>query len=221
MWRLNRGAEMRRALVCLIALVVVTPAAAADLSGRVVDANGNGLTEAVVFVRELPPGVNAPAPGAAVMDQVDKLFVPHVLPVAVGTSVTFPNRDQIHHHVYSFSKPKTFEIPLYKGEETPPVLFDQTGAVAVGCNIHEWMHGVILVLPTPYFAVTDADGAFTLRAVPDGRSSVAAWHEGAKAGIDASAQTVDVGAQTPPLRFTLSVAPPRAKHASGGLRGDE
>ena len=110
-----------------------------------------------VFVdRARRPALRAPADArTAVMDQVNKEFVPHVLPVAVGTEVSFPNHDQIHHHVYSFSRTKTFEIPLYKGEAAPPVRFDQVGAVKLGCNIHDWMSGVILVVPTPYFAMTD------------------------------------------------------------------
>lgn len=155
------------------------------------------------------------------MDQVNKQFVPRVLPVAVGTAVSFPNHDQIHHHVYSFSKPKTFEIPLYKGELASPVVFDQPGAVTLGCNIHEWMRGIILVLPTPLFAVTDASGAFTLRGVPEGSCRVAAWHEGAKGAPEASAQSVAVGPATAPLTFTLAVAPPKAAKGGGGLRGAE
>ena len=97
----------------------------------------------MVFVDTLPPGVTAPSPTerTAAMDQVHKQFVPHVLPVVVGTAVTFPNHDQIHHHVYSFSRAKTFEMPLYKGENAPPVAFDQPGAVKIGCNIHDWMDG--------------------------------------------------------------------------------
>jgi len=218
----QRAKKGRIAALAMAIVLVSHTALAAELGGRVVDANGNGLADAVVFVQELPPGASAAQQERrAVMDQVDKQFVPHVLPVAVGTAVRFPNHDQIHHHVYSFSKPKTFEIPLYKGEETPPLVFDQVGAVTVGCNIHEWMHGVILVLPTPYFAVTDASGAFALRDVPPGRNSIAAWHEGAKAGVEATAQVVDVGAQTPPLSFTLTVAARRAKAAGGGMRSYE
>jgi plastocyanin len=197
-------------------------AEAAELTGTVVDTNGNPLADAVVFVDQLPEGAAPPpAEKTAVMDQVNKQFVPRVLPVAVGTAVSFPNHDQIHHHVYSFSKPKTFEIPLYKGEVASPVVFDHAGAVTLGCNIHEWMRGIILVLPTALFAVTDARGNFTLRDVPDGTCRVSAWHEGAKAAPDASAQTVAVGAATAPLRFTLAVAPRKAASGGGGLRGAE
>jgi plastocyanin len=196
-------------------------AGAIDVTGRVVDANGSPLADAVVFIQKLPDGAAAPPPEkAAVMDQINKQFVPRVLPVAVGTAVAFPNHDQIHHHVYSFSKAKTFEIPLYKGEPAPPIVFDQPGAVTLGCNIHEWMRGVIVVLPTALFAVTGVDGGFTLHGVPSGANTIAVWHEGAKSGPEASAQVVEVGGPPAPLTFTLAVAPRRAR-AGGGLRSEE
>ena len=119
-----------RRLGSFCAVVLIWSAAAVcragEINGRVTDAQGNGIAEAVVFVQDMP-GVAVQRAGSprAVMDQVHKQFVPHVLPVVVGTEVSFPNHDQIHHHVYSFSRTRTFEIPLYKGEEAPPVLFDK------------------------------------------------------------------------------------------------
>ncbi len=193
---------------------------AADLSGSVVDAAGAPLAGAVVFAQALPAGATPPrAPRTAEMDQIDKQFVPRVLPVAIGTAVSFPNRDQIHHHVYSFSKAKTFEIPLHKGEAADPVVFDVLGAVQIGCNIHDSMSGVILVVPTPYFAVSDAAGAFTLVGLPDGQVPIAVWHEGLRTPVDATVQRVNVGAATPPLRFAIDAAPRRGR--SGGGRSVE
>jgi plastocyanin len=207
----------------LVTLVFTVPSAQAlDLGGRVVDGGGNSVREAVVFVQTLPPGVTPPAePRPAVMDQINKTFVPHILPIAVGTEVWFPNHDQIHHHVYSFSRPKTFEIPLYKGEAAPPVRFDRVGAVKIGCNIHDFMAGVILVVPTPHFAITDESGAFTLRDLPPGTYKVVAWQETSKTPLDDTAQTVEVGAGATPLTFTLDVAPSRARPAARGLRSYE
>jgi plastocyanin len=208
-------------LLFAFCLFVGVSAGATDVTGRVVDPSGAPLADAVVFIQKLPDGAQAPPPQTtAVMDQINKQFVPRVLPIALGTAVAFPNHDQIHHHVYSFSKPKTFEIPLYKGELAPPVVFDQTGAVTVGCNIHEWMRGVILVLPTSLFAVTGADGGFALHGVPAGANTIAAWHERAKSAPESGAQVVDVGEPTAPLTFTLLVAPPRSR-AGGGLRSEE
>ena len=95
-------------------------AVAAPISGRVTTPDGKPVADAVVFVQEssvTPPS----ATRSAVMDQIDKTFVPGVLPIMVGTRVRFPNHDQIQHHVYSFSRTKTFELPLYKGEDAGPV----------------------------------------------------------------------------------------------------
>jgi plastocyanin len=202
-----------RTILPFLALTLCA-AEAADVKGRVVDASGSAITEAVVFVQSLPPGVTAPpGPGTAVMDQIDEEFVPRVLTIPVGTDTNFPNHDQIHHHVYSFSRTKTFEIPLYKGETAPPVRFDATGAVKVGCNIHDWMSGVILVVPTSFFASTDADGSFTLSGLPPGTYSIAAWHERSRTPVPASVQTVAVSDTTPPLTFTLDLAAPRKRPA--------
>jgi plastocyanin len=204
----------------LFALLLATPAAALDVSGRVVDAHGAPVADAVVFVQAAPGAPAATGAGrTAVMDQIDKQFVPHVLPVVVGTAVSFPNHDQIHHHVYSFSTAKTFEIPLYKGEQSSPVVFDQPGAVKLGCNIHDWMSGVILVVPTPYFASSDAGGAFTLRDLPAGPLTLVAWHEASQMPVEATAQHVD-GASAAPLTFTLDTAPRRTR-PGGGARSYE
>jgi hypothetical protein len=155
-----------------------------------------------------------------VVDQVDKTFVPDLLPIVVGTLVRFPNHDQIHHHVYSFSPAKTFELPLYKGEDAAPVLFDKVGVVKLGCNIHDWMSGIILVLPTPYFAVTDADGRFILRDLPAGAYTVSAWHALSKLKPEDSAQPVQVAQEVTQVRFTLPLAAARPRRAMHGARVD-
>ena len=212
-WRRVRQA-FAVALVSLM-LTAAAPLCAAEISGRVVNAQGGPVREAVVFVDQLPAGMPPPpAAGTAVLDQVNKEFVPHILPVAIGTSVSFPNHDQIHHHVYSLSRMKTFEIPLYKGETASPIRFDQVGAVKVGCNIHDWMSGVILVVPTPYFASTDEQGAFVLRDLPAGAYGVVAWHEGSKVKVDDTRQTLTASDLPTPVTFTLDVAERRARAAA-------
>lgn len=111
----------------------------------------------------------------AVMDQVDNAFVPHVLVVQTGTDVAFPNSDSVSHHVYSFSDPKRFELPLYKGNQHPPLRFDTPGIVVLGCNIHDGMLGYILVVDTPWSAVTGADGNARLDGLPEGAYAVHVW----------------------------------------------
>lgn len=206
-----------RILACGLGLA--TAAADAAVTGRVLDAHGKGVPDAVVFV-QAPPGEAPSTAHAAKMDQVNKTFVPGVLPVVVGTRVSFPNRDQIHHHVYSFSRTKTFELPLYKGTDAPPVVFDRPGVVKVACNIHDWMSAIILVLPTTHFAVTDANGAFTLPDLPAGSYELAAWHERSRLKVEATARQVTVAAQTLEITFTLPLSAVRARPAIRGARKD-
>src|SRR5262249_10042834 len=201
------------AIIALLGMSV--PLRAAEISGRVVDPQGKPVRGAVVFVDECEGGGAAPIKGRhAVMDQVNTELVPRTPPVEVGTEVPFPNHDQIHHHVYSLSRTKTFEIPLYKGETAPPMRFDQVGAVKLGCNIHDWMSGVILVVPTPYFATTDDQGEFTMRDVPPGTYGVVAWHEGSRVKVEDTRQSVTAGAGARPLTFTLEVTAPRVRPAA-------
>jgi plastocyanin len=191
---------------------------APSISGRVVGADGKGILEAVVFVETpVPPAV---AGAQATMDQIVKTFVPGLLPIVVGTRVLFPNHDQIHHHVYSFSRTKNFELPLYKGLDAPPVVFDKVGVVKVGCNIHDWMSGIILVLPTPYFAVTDAEGRFALADLPNGTYKLAAWHAQSKAKPEDTIQSIAVTGSGAQANFTLALAPVRARPAMHGVRGE-
>ncbi|HSC05500.1 MAG TPA: carboxypeptidase regulatory-like domain-containing protein [Steroidobacteraceae bacterium] len=206
-------------LLAILALAVGTTVAqaASSISGRVVNAEGQGVPQAVVFLND--PGSATAASGAsAEMDQINKTFVPGVLPVVVGTRVHFPNRDQIHHHVYSFSRTKTFELPLYKGEDAPPVLFDKVGVVKVGCNIHDWMSGIILVLPNAHYAVTDAEGRFTLSGVPGGSHALAAWHAQHRGKLDDTTQRVELGDGLLEVNFTLPLDAASGRPAVSGAR---
>ena len=203
----------------VLAVGTTAAAAASSISGRVVNAEGQGVPQAVVFLND--PGSAPAASGAnAEMDQINKTFVPGLLPVVVGTRVHFPNRDQIHHHVYSFSRTKTFELPLYKGEDAPPVLFDKVGVVKLGCNIHDWMSAIILVLPNAHYAVTDADGRFTLSGVPAGSHALAAWHAQHRGKLDDTTQRVELGDGSLEVNFTLPLDATRGRPAVSGARRD-
>jgi plastocyanin len=194
-------------------------AADRSISGRVLATDGKGVADAVVFVQA--PETDGSFGGTqpmATMDQIEKTFVPGLLPIVAGTQVRFPNHDQIHHHVYSFSRTKTFELPLYKGEDAPPVLFDKTGVVKVGCNIHDWMSGIILVLPSPYFARTDETGRYSLIGLPKGRYTLVAWHELSKAKLEDTAQPVTVSASPAEVNFSLTLGAARARPAVRGSR---
>lgn len=96
--------------------------------------------------------------------------------VQAGASVTFPNKDNIEHDVYSFSPPKRFELNLYHGIPANPVVFDKPGLVVMGCNIHDSMVAYLLIVETPWFAKTDASGAAIIDNLPADAYKVIAWH---------------------------------------------
>ena len=111
------------------------------------------------------------------MGQKDRQFTPHILVVEQNGQVDFPNADSIMHHVYSFSKSKSFELKLYREQPQAPITFEQTGVVELGCNIHDWMLGYIVVVDSPYYGITDEQGQVTLD-VPVGEYTLKSWHEG-------------------------------------------
>ena len=136
------------------------------------------LTDFVVYIDQPVDEGNAAARSPqAVTTQKDASFEPHVLPVAVGTTVRWPNQDDIFHNVFSMSEPKQFDLGLYHGEKTPEIRFDRAGRVDVFCAIHSKMHCIILVVPNPYFAKADAKGRFTIKDVPAGTYKLRGWHE--------------------------------------------
>jgi Plastocyanin len=109
--------------------------------------------------------------------QKDLTFVPSLLPIQVGTRVEFPNLDDTYHSIFSYSPAKRFDLGRYRPEERPipSEIFDRSGLVTLRCDIHEHMRGLILVLDTPYFVITDAEGQFRLSGLPSGHFTVKAW----------------------------------------------
>lgn len=167
----------------LLVLVFATThlAAAASTGGtvrvEVKDPKGLAVGDAVAALVPLDrPATLTPPEQPVVIVQVDEEFQPYVTPVVVGTRVSFPNRDKVQHHVYSLSKSKAFDLPLYRGEARELVTFDQPGVVKLGCNIHDWMSAYILVLATPHFAKTAAEGIAPLADLPAGKYRLEVWH---------------------------------------------
>jgi plastocyanin len=211
---------LNRHWLALLAMPLAQPAAAAgSVSGSVTAPQGAAIAGAVVFV-QVPSPPTASQHATAVVDQVEKTFVPGILPIMVGTYVRFPNHDQIQHHVYSFSPTKTFELPLYKGEDAPPVLFDKAGVVKIGCNIHDWMSGIILVLPTPHFTVTDASGKYVLENVPEGNYTLVVWHAQSHVKPEDTGRQIQVREDVANVNFTLTLSPARLRPAVHGSRAD-
>jgi plastocyanin len=164
-------------LALCVLLLQGLPAAAAGLHARIVDQAGKPVEDAVVLAKHAGEGGAGPArPADDLVDQVDKDFVPYVKPILVGSRVHFPNKDNIRHHVYSFSPAKKFELPLYSGTSAPPVLFDKPGIVVLCCNIHDWMIGYIYVSETPYFGKTAKEGEVVIKDLPSGSYEMRVWH---------------------------------------------
>lgn len=165
---------MGKSGVALLLGLLSGMAEAASLQVEVRDNEGKPLSEAVLWVE---PGPGQAKSATALMDQQKRQFKPYVLPVQVGTTVSFPNSDPINHHVYSFSPAKRFELRLHQQHAAPQeVRFDQPGLVTLGCNIHDWMLGFILVLDSPWFAQTDSNGRTRLDFDPAAGQQLHIWH---------------------------------------------
>ncbi|MBC9251456.1 hypothetical protein A9179_14385 [Pseudomonas alcaligenes] len=175
-------------------------AGAAGLTADLLDDSGRPLGNAVLTLAG--DGGNAPL-ADGIMDQRSKQFVPTVLVVRTGTAVRFPNSDNIRHHVYSFSPAKRFELRLYQGTPSEPVLFDKPGVVVLGCNIHDWMLGYVYVTDDPWFAVSDASGHLRLEGLPAGRYRVTLWHPQVRDMLPVAAGELQLGAGDTQQRFSL------------------
>ena len=157
------------------------------------DTEGQPVPDAVIELL-LPSDLRAgyQSRTSHVVDQLDKEFVPHVTAVVAGNEVSFPNSDAILHHVYSFSPARSFNIPLYgRGESNDYVeAFPDSGVVEIGCNIHDWMLAYIYVGESNLMAITDAEGAASLKELPVGDYELRIWHARIDAADNVMTQTV-------------------------------
>jgi len=179
------------ATACALALLPL-PLRAGSLQIQLTDARDRSAEGIGVVVETTAPQPPPAKPPTAVMDQHREQFVPRVLIVQRGTEVSFPNTDRVQHHVYSFSPARQFELALYRGNEHPPVLFDQDGIVVLGCNIHDHMVGYVLVVDTPHFGFTDRDGRLVLNGLPNEPVKVTVWHPDLGVDFGAINRTIDL-----------------------------
>ncbi|MBI3527274.1 MAG: methylamine utilization protein [Betaproteobacteria bacterium] len=170
---------------------------AGELRAQVVDGDAQPLPDAVVVAFPVDARIPPARPGTEVEDQIDKEFVPYVQAIRVGSYVKFPNKDDIRHHVYSFSPAKKFALPLYSGTPATPVLFDKMGVVKLGCNIHDWMIGYLYVTDAPYFGKTAAQGQVELKDVHAGTYRVRVWHPRLDGTEESTTQQIEVKDNAP------------------------
>jgi plastocyanin len=162
--------------VALISLAAVAAAGAAQLAVTARDGKGGPVADVVVSLIPLDAPVPPPAPTTRnEIAQENQEYSTYVTVVQAGSTVYFPNKDTVQHHVYSLSKAKKFELPLYNPGRAESFVFDVSGVVTLGCNIHDWMLAYLIVVPTPYFAKSDGLGAATVTA-PPGRYRLELWH---------------------------------------------
>jgi plastocyanin len=209
--------SVRRIAAALLFTGVAGTAWAGEILASVRDQKGRPLEDAVVLALPLDrKAFEVAKPARFVVDQVNKEFVPYVRVIFAGTSVSFPNKDNIRHHVYSFSPAKKFELPLYSGVSAPAVLFDKTGVVVLGCNIHDWMIGYIYVADTPFFAKTDKGGQAALANLPAGEYQLRVWHPDMEQGEPATLQRLTLDKSTN-VAWTLALKPSfRIPRPAGG-----
>jgi plastocyanin len=169
---------------------------AANVTGQVTLPSGTARG-AVVY---LEGGASSSPLAHAVVDQRDKMFVPHISVVTRGTTVRFPNDDTLFHNVFAYFQAKKFDLGMYPRGAMKSVTFDKTGLVVLLCNVHSDMSAYIMVVDTPYYAVADSSGWFHLPSVPPGTYTLHAWHE---SGAQLT-RSITVGMQNAPLALALA-----------------
>jgi len=205
-----RSAALAAGLAAVAALgggaALVQAATPAALTVQVVDAAGLPVRDAVVELRSAkPPAGPIRFPWKMGMAQKNRQFTPGTLIVAKGSTVAFPNLDNVRHSIYSFSKPARFEIDLYGRDQTRTQSFPITGSVKLGCNIHDQMRGYIRVTDTPYAAKTDHNGSVTFSGMASGAANLTVWHPQLRTptGESKSAITVTSGTQSHKFKVAL------------------
>jgi plastocyanin len=213
-----KGGSMR-ALSRWLALLALIPALScvADATGltiQVDDDQGHAVGDAVVTVLPEDTSVKLTPKRALesttkIIDQKDETFIPYVQVFRPGDKVLFRNSDQMRHHVYTFSPIKPFEFVLVPGDSSKPIELDQTGVIAVGCNIHDQMITYLYISDAPWIAQSGADGKVEFGDIPAGQWNVRVWHPRLRPGkpdLAQSTTTVTTG-EPKVLSFRLSLLP--------------
>jgi len=179
----TRAARLLAIAACLLAAVAGC-AQDIDVTGRIVPegaAKTSSASSSVVWLEPLGQSADSTpvAPMHAVLAQKNKTFEPHLLVVTRGSSVEFPNRDPWFHNVFSLFNGKRFDLGLYEAGTSRTVHFDRVGISYIFCNIHPEMSAVVVVLPSPYFAIPNKQGDFSISGVPAGHYNLHVWNENA------------------------------------------
>jgi plastocyanin len=172
-----RARLVRSVLVASLSLTVAGPLLAGGIHGKVACKGVRDSADAVVYVDAIP-GKTFPAPADhARVDQANLMFVPHVMPILAGTTVDFMNSDAVLHNVFSPDAcAEKFNLGTWPKGQSKSFTFKKECVASLLCKVHPEMEGFIVAVPTPYFAVTKADGTYVIANVPDGAYKVKVWH---------------------------------------------
>ena len=193
---------------CVLAGVCLPLGAwAGDVAFSLRGGGGQPAADAVVSLVPLAgkPELAPPSKPLAI-EQRNQEFVPFVTAVVAGTTVELPNNDEVEHHVYSLSPSLQFDKPLYRPGTHESLRFERPGVVVMGCNIHDWMIGYVVVLETPWFAVTGEGGGAAIANVPPGRYRAEIWHPRL---VTTVTREIDVGNAPISVDLALALRPDR------------
>ncbi|MGB2901759.1 MAG: plastocyanin/azurin family copper-binding protein [Candidatus Acidiferrum sp.] len=193
----------KAAVAANITLVLASVSWANEIKGKVSVQGIKSAENIAVYVDAIPDKKFDPPKDHVVVDQKKMAFIPHVVAVQQGTTVEFLNSDSVGHNVYwpsiSGNKKLTHNLGTWPKGEKKPFQFNDLGAASLLCNVHPEMSGYVVVVPTPYFAVTDKDGSFEIKNVPTGKYTLKTWSEDGKP----TTQAVDVSAATTTVELTV------------------
>ncbi len=181
------------AFLAVFFAIAALPLAAANVTGKIAFVTKRGQNpvpaETLVWLEPLGGKVPRRTPGTFQIVTRNKILIPHVLAIPVGSTVGFPNDDPISHNLFSLSSNNAFDLGLYRKGTGKTQKFDTPGIVNIYCNVHPNMSAVIHVLSTPYFGFADANGGFSVGDVPPGKYRLVVWNE---QGGQSEAPVIDV-----------------------------
>jgi len=193
----------KAALAVGLTLALVSVVKANEIKGKVSVQGIKSAENIAVYVDVIPDKKFDAPKDPVVVDQRKMAFVPHVVAVQQGTTVDFLNSDPVGHNVYwpsiSGNKKLSHNLGTWPKGDKKPFQFNDLGVASLLCNVHPEMSGYLVVVPTPYFAVTDKDGNFEIKNIPAGKYTLKTWSEDGKP----TTQAVDVSAATTTVELTV------------------
>jgi plastocyanin len=198
----------------------ISPVEKADVTARLATSEKSSAHKAdetrsaVIWLSPLHAGATLSViPGTFTMMQKNKMFMPRLLVVPVGSSVAFPNADPFFHNVFSLFDGRRFDLGLYEAGSTRSVVFSREGVSYIFCNIHSEMSAVVIALATPYYCLADQQGVFHLKDVPDGDYELHVWIEGqVQSSLDQLTRRVHVSGGATDLGAIRSNRPDKQQH---------